>query len=248
MVRRSVPVAVACALFFLMLLVTAPARLASWLVPAEQVYLGGLDGTIREGRAATAAVAVPGGWLRLGRLHWHLSEWSLLMLSPRLQFESQWGQQRLKGLLSVAPTGTLKLHQLDSRFAAELVRQLLPVQLRGEFSLLANNVVIRNGAPEAGRGRLLWQRGLWLGNSSSQALGDYLLEFTIDGPMQARGKVSTLQGPVQVAGTVALSERRYAIDLSLRSESGFGPELGSALQLMAAPVENGYQLSFSAEF
>ncbi len=245
--NRIVLPAAAAGLLLLVLLVTAPARLIAYFVPANQVYMSGYSGSIWSGAATSAAVNLGNGWLQLGSVEWQLSPWSLLVLSPRIELEGEWGSQRLQMDASVSAFGSMRLRSVDTSFSASLVKQWLPIQLLGDLNVLVNDMQLENREPVSGSGRLVWQRAYWIGNSGGQALGDYVLEYTVTGPMQVAGQISTLSGPVEVSGEVTLNGRSYAVDVLLTSESGFNAEIGSALQLMAAPVGNGYQLKFSSE-
>ncbi len=234
--------------FLTILLVTAPARLLNIFLPSDQVRLQAYNGTLWQGSAGSASLAVAGGWLQLGALEWKLSPWSLLLLSPRIQFESRWGRQRVVADVQISPTGNLQLRDSSLSFSAALVKQWLPVALAGTLELLLVEMEIGDGMPVAGQGRLVWRDALWIGNRGRQALGDYVLEFNVEGERQVRGTVTTLSGPVQVEGSFEVQGRSYSVDTTLRAEQGFDPELASALQLLAAPVDGGYQLTFSSEF
>ena len=235
-------------IFLVVLLVTAPARLLDVFLPADQLSLQGYSGTLWQGRVSSASLAVAGGRLQLGELEWKLSPLSLLLLSPRIQFESRWGRQMVEADVRISAGGNLQLRDTSVSFSAALVKQWLPVALAGTVELLLVDMEVREAMPVAGQGRLVWRDALWIGNRSRQALGDYVLEFTVEAGQQVRGTVTTLAGPVQVEGSFEVQGRSYSVDATLSAEQGFDPELGSALQLLAAPVDGGYQLTFSSEF
>lgn len=242
------PLAAFSGVFLVILLVTAPARLLDIFLPAGQLNLQGYQGTLWRGHASSSSLAVAGGWLQLGELEWKLSPLSLLILSPRVQIESRWGRQTVVADLQISPTGNLQLRDSSLSFSAALVKQWLPVALSGTLELLLVEMQVRDGMPVAGQGRLVWRDALWIGNRGSQALGDYVLEFTVEAEQRVRGTVITLSGPVQVEGSFEVEGRSYSVDATLSAEQGFDPELGSALELLAAPVDGGYQLTFSSEF
>ena len=52
----------------------------------------------------------------------------------------------------------------------------------------------------------------------------------------------------RVEGSFDVQGRSYSVDVRLSTEGDFDPELANALQLLAAPVDGGYQLTFSSEF
>jgi general secretion pathway protein N len=235
-------------LFLLILLITAPARLLAYWLPGQQFQIQGLAGSLWRGRAASAAIALPGGWLQLGEVKWQLSPWSLLLLSADMELEAEWGQQRLDTGLSLSLAGDIELRETSASFSARLVQQWLPVQLDGQVQLQIPAMEIREGEVLSGAGQLVWQRASWTGISGSQALGDYVVEFEVPATQQLTGSISTLSGPVQANGEISLQGREYSVDVRLESERGFNSEIASALQLLAAPLEHGYHLKFSSEF
>ena len=242
------PAAVCGGLLLLILLVTVPARLLAFVLPADRIHLSGYSGTLWNGAAAQAALSIGPDWISLGSIQWSLSPLSLLMLSPRIELHSEWGRQRLEMDMRVSPGGALRVYRLDSRFPASLVRQWLPVQLRGDISLSVQDLALAGKTLKSGSGKLTWQRAYWIGNNSGQNLGDYLLEFRVGESGRLTAEISTLGGPVQAAGTLSVQGRSYSVDVRLGSREGFGMEIGSALQLMAAPVDDGYHLKFESKF
>jgi hypothetical protein len=235
-------------LLLLILVVIAPARLAAWVLPAQFVQFQGYSGSLWRGSTATAMVALEGGWMQLGQLRWKLSPLSLLILSPRLKLDSEWGQQRIAADLSVSPGGSLRVRESSATFSAGLIQQFLPVQLSGSLELLLQSLEIEESWPAEGSGRLVWRRAIWRGNRGSQVLGDYVLEFEVPEPRQMRGEITTLSGPISAEGSFLVNGREYSVDVRLTSEQSIDSELASALELMAAPVDGGYHLKFSSEF
>ena len=241
MARWQVAV-VTAVLFLCILLATAPARLLGYMLPSQQLLLQGYRGSLWHGSADSAALAVSGGYLQLGRLQWDVSPWSLVLMSARAELEARWGGQTLVADVSISPNGNLRLRGASVNFPARLVRQWLPVQLRGTFNLLTEDLSFQDLWPDAGSGRLVWQGARWIGNTSRQKLGDYVLEFEVREARQLEGVISTLSGPIRVQGKVTLSQQQYSVNLDLSSEKGISAELGSALQLIAEPTNSGYRI------
>ncbi|MGY8858584.1 MAG: type II secretion system protein N, partial [Pseudomonadales bacterium] len=86
-------------LFFVSLVMSAPARLLSHVIPGEQLLLRGLAGTVWEGSASSVLVRLPQGYLQLGAVQWSLQAASLLLLAPHLTVSSEWGNQKFAGEL-----------------------------------------------------------------------------------------------------------------------------------------------------
>lgn len=234
-------------LFLLVLVARAPAHLVGYLVPAESVRLSGYSGTLWEGVAASSAVSTGAGWMQLGRLQWSLSQLYLLLLSPTAELDSRWGQQRLNAHVRLYPSGDIRVRALEGSFSAGLIKQWLPVNLRGDINVTLADLELGDGLPQSGSGRLVWRRAAWRGNLGSQPLGDYVLQFEVTGSQAIQGRVSTLAGPIEVEGGLELNGRSYAVDARLTSDQALDQELVQALQLMAAPVEGGFHLKFESE-
>ncbi len=235
-------------LFLLVLLLTAPARLAGYLVPEDQVRLSGFSGTIWDGVASNAAVATPEGWLQLGRTRWSLSELYLLALMPTMDIETEWGQQRIYANVRVYPSGDILLRGVRMTISASLIKQFMPVNLRGVLSLESPRLKFVEGAPAEGRGKLVWRQAFWRGVRGSQPLGDYQLNFQVTAPAAGEAQVRTLSGPIRIEGGLEVNGREYAVDANLSSKQPIDEELSRALQLMAEPVDGGYRLKFNSEF
>ncbi len=142
-------------LFLFVLVMTAPARLVGYLVPEDQLRLSGFSGTIWEGTAGNAAIATPEGWVQLGRTRWSLSQIYLLALMPTVEIQSEWGQQQVRANIRVYPSGDILLRGVRTSFSASLVKQFMPVNLRGTLTLESPLLKIADGVPAEGRGKLV---------------------------------------------------------------------------------------------
>lgn len=198
--------------------------------------------------ASNVAVATPGGWVQLGRTRWSLSQLYLLALMPTLDIESEWGQQRLQANIRLYPSGDVLVRGLRTSFSAGLIKQFMPVNLRGTLTLESPQLKIASGVPTEGRGKLVWRQAFWRGVRGSQPLGDYELNFQIPAPAIGSAQVKTLAGPIRIEGGLEVKGREYSVDASLTSDEVIDVELSSALELMAAPVDGGYRLKFNSEF
>jgi general secretion pathway protein N len=240
----------ALALFGLTLIfvvITAPARLLAFVLPAPQVLVQGLQGSVWSGRASSLAIAAPGGYIELGQTQWSLSPWSLLWLSPALEFESRWGRQSIEGHLSLPLLQSISLTDTAIAFDASLVKQWLPIQVDGMLSLQLESLELEDALLQSGSGRLVWQKARWYGSRGAQPLGDYVAEIEVTDVQQLQANLSTLAGPIEVNGKASLLGSSYTIDARLTSESPFHPELATPLGLMAAPIDNGFHLNFTSE-
>lgn len=246
---RRLYIGLAAALIMLVLLVAqAPARLLPRFVPTDTLSLHGVSGTLWRGDAARASVAVAGGQLQLGSLNWRLSAWSLLFLSPRLEVHSAWGNQHLDGMLTYGGEGDLALSNVDASLPAALVRQFVPLELSGSFSVLAKRIVLRGGVPYAADGRLVWEYAGWISPQGPRRLGQYALDVSQPDGEELVGEVTTLDGDLRAEGRVLLSQRNYDINVLLSGSGLQDPPLQQALQLVASPEGGNYRVQLQGAF
>jgi hypothetical protein len=250
-------------LFLLALLVSftfsAPARLLPYLIDSQMLQLSGVAGTVQDGRAARARVQTPGGYLHLGELRWTLAPWSLLSFAPSVKVDSLWGDQRGSLELRLSKDG-LALRRVDINVDAGLLKQVLPVELKGRLGMLFDDLLLSPTRVLRADGRLVWQGAAWESPTGLRVLGNYAATFTTSGTapgttpgttptdQQITASIVTLSGPVVAEGTASLNQQRYAVDLLIQSSAqGFDPELAQALSLIASPAENGYRLRLDGE-
>ena len=234
--------AIAAVVFIALLLALAPDRLLGFLLPPGQVALSGYSGSLWRGSASRALVATPAGWLHLGRLHWQLRPWSLVLFAPRLAIDSAWGSQFLRGDLIVRGGEAVGLRDVELGIDAALLQQLAPVALDGTLRADIERLEISAGEPRETLARAVWQGAAWQAPAGRKLLGDYAMELRQPLGEPLVGTVLTLAGPVTAAGTVTLDGRRYGIDLDIGSEGAMDPGLQQALSLVAQPVSTGYKL------
>ncbi|QFU75024.1 type II secretion system protein N [Halioglobus maricola] len=226
----------------LCLVVLAPARLVLLFVPAGQAELQGVSGSLWHGAASRAIVRTDAGMFHLGELEWKLKPWSLLLLAPRVELSSSWGQQHLNALLTVHGSKDIDLAALDAQVPAELVKHFLPLQLTGLVSLQAPQIEIRDGLVTGAQGRLVWQQGGWQAGGAPRSLGDYALEFNQLEDGTLAGEVITLAGELQAEGDLGLRGREYTVDVLLSGPGLADPMLEQSLQLVATPEGGNYRV------
>lgn len=237
----------AAAVFLVLFVALAPARLLGFLVPADQLTLSGYTGTLWRGSASRATVAMPGGWMHLGRVQWQLRPWSLLLLSPRVNVDARWGSQLARGDVIVRGGEAFGFRAFEVLVDAALIRQLAPLALDGMLRAEFEHLEIDAGSPLSASGRAVWQGAAWLSPAGRKLLGDYALTLEQADGQALAGEVITLAGPVTAAGRVELDGRAFAIDLDIGSEGAMDPGLQQALSLMAQPVSSGYKLVLNGE-
>jgi len=232
----------------LSLIVNAPARLLGLVVPSEQVLLQGLAGTLWQGSASRCLLQLPQGYLHLGAVRWSLHPLSLVRFAPRLTLSSEWGEQVVGGDVVLRGASGVDLMDFEARASADLVRQFAPLAVDGRISAQLGHLLLRDGLPYAGEGRLVWENGGFQSPQGRVALGTYALDFLQEAGGPLRGQVLTLAGNLEAQGDVELRGRAYSIDLLLGGAATRDAQLKDALALMAAPEGDGYRISLDGEF
>jgi hypothetical protein len=235
-------------LLLVSLVLFAPARLVGLVLPAEQIAMQGFSGTLWHGSASRCLVRTGSGLLHLGAVSWSLKPFSLLTFSPRLTLDARWGRQRVSGAVVLRGDRDVDLHDFEATVAADLLRQVAPVALGGNISAGFTRLVVRDGMPVGGEGRLVWQDGTWSSPTGQLTLGSYAVEFVDAGSGQLRGDVITLAGPVEAAGEVELDGQAYRVDVLVGGKRALDPRIGQALALIASPENGGFRLQLDGDF
>lgn len=235
-------------LFSILILVSVPARLLYLFVPADQLLLQGLSGTVWRGIASSVQLRLPQGFFQLGEVQWSLRPLSLITLSPRVKIESNWGSQLLTGEVALRGARSLDVDELELQFNAAILTQFAPVALDGVFRLQLAEFKLRDGLPYSAEGKLVWQGAAWRSPQGLVPLGTYAMDFKQLPGEVLRGDVVTLTGPLQATGFAELEGRQYTVDVLMGSEEGLDPQLQQMLSLIAAPEGADYRVGVDGDF
>lgn len=230
------------------LVVSAPARLLSRVVPGDQLLLRGLSGTVWRGSASSMLLRLPQGYLQLGAVRWSLQPLSLMLLAPRVSLHSEWGNQIFTGELVLRGQRDLDLLDLEAQVSAGLLAHFAPVALDGLFTLQLAQLQLRDGLPYSGEGRLVWQNAGWQSPRGLVALGTYALDFKQPPGAALDGQVLTLSGPLQANGSGQLRERHYQVDILLGSDDELDEQLRNMLSLIAVPEGDDFRIGVTGDF
>ncbi len=241
--------AASLALFlFVLLLVSVPARLLNYVVPADQLMMSGLSGTIWDGHASAVRLRLPQGYWHLGSVSWTLEPFSLLLFAPRINVRSDWGNQTFSADLLLRGKNDLEIYDFEGQIAAGVLRHFAPVALDGLFKVQLSQLRLSNGLPVNTLGRLVWQDGAWQSPRGLVPLGSYALDLEqLDGE-PLLGEVVTLAGPLEASGGVMLDDRRYSLNILMRSEDELETQMQEMLGLIATPEGEKYRISIDGNF
>lgn len=240
--RRSGLLAIALVWVFF-LIAQLPAQVLVPLLPPS-LQLGGISGSVWNGRAARVDLEWQSKVLRVGQVQWRLKPWSLLLLAPELDIRTQWGAQTLAATAALSVTGDVSVSNLSARVDTAWLRQWIPLYIGGWLELEAEQLRFHQQALVAAEGRLLWRDGVWAANAGDVALGSFVLDLhSNDGGIV--GEVITVSGALQAEGSVALSPDTYQVALTLTGPALAQSGLREALQVFATPSAEGFDIVLS---
>lgn len=235
-------------LFLVLLVASAPARLLTRVVPPNLALLQGVSGTVWQGSASSVQLRLPQGYFQLGSTSWSLRPLSLLLLSPRVSLNSQWGSQVVSADVVLRGRRDLEIIDLDLQFVADTLRHFAPVAVDGMFSLQVTGMELRDGLPHSAQGRLVWQSAAWQSPKGPVPLGSYALDFQQAPGEALLGEVITINGPLQANGQAELDGRAYSVDVLMGSDEMMESQLEQMLSLISAPEGDDYRVVVSGDF
>lgn len=201
--RRLIYVGIASYLLFLVHALPA-SFLTRYILPSlsasRMVQLQGVSGSIWQGKAANARVSN----FNLGKLHWDLHSWGLLL--GKLKLSLVFGQGDVQGNADVSAGmgGVVSANDVNLQFPAENLMPLLygyPISISGMLRGNLKQVAIERGRVLQAQGRIVWQDAA-IRAPQNLEIGDYLI--TVE-PINLGSKIVIKdqgQGPVRAEITV----------------------------------------------
>jgi len=219
--------------FLLLALITLPASaVLSYLSPAG-LTLGGVSGSIWNGRAQ----AVRAGNLHLGSVEWDLD--LLTLLTGRLGADVKVARTDgfIQSTVTAAPSGALTFRNLNASLPlGTLPANVAPGGWTGTLNLKLPQLSLENGWPVAATGAV--ELTDLLGPARRPvALGSYKITFPAEGAAAAgdslTGALSDLGGPFAVNGTVQLKkERSYLVQGMIATRPGAPHDMSRSLEIL----------------
>jgi general secretion pathway protein N len=221
---------------------TVPARFVAAMVQSEtqgRMRMSDASGTLWRG-SAKAVVGSPGGTLALDRLDWRFLPGRIA--AGRIAFEMKAGSPGLEAGGEVGKSfSAWEVRDFDARGNVSLLAAVLPwiAAWRPDGTALASSPSFSwNGREARGELRIEW-RGAGLSLASVRPLGTYRAEVRAEGG-PARMKVTTVDGPLRVAGQGTLTlPSRFEFSGEARAEGADAKSLESLLDLMGVRRADG---------
>lgn len=192
---------IGAATLLLGLVVMFPARVAyHWFVP-DEVRLSDIDGTIWNGRAATADIS----GLYLSDLRWSFRPLSLFRARLAYTLTADPAGGFLEADAAASFLGTVYIDTLNAALPLAALQGAVRIDdVAGDLSLQLSDIRIENGLPRQAVGRIAIAN-LVVRALATAPLGDFEADIqTTDGDII--GSVSDVRGMLKVAGTVTLDE------------------------------------------
>lgn len=240
--RLGTIIAVA-ALFPALLLATAPASLAAWLVQRNfgpNVVLEQAEGGLWAGRAKALHVMLSGHPVAIRNLTWRV-RWAAL-LKGEIALVLAYGADGSSSAGTVfLGWGRAGIENAEAVLPAQLLPALIPLMRNafsgGELTLRSNKLVLREGE-SSGAAELVWAN---VGSALSPVnpLGDYRFQVTGD-KRRVLIRAETLKGALNFAGNGEWSmQEGLRFDGSASAEPSRRAELEPVLNLFGAEGRNG---------
>jgi len=210
------------ALYFVYLVASrAPAEIAAAVMhkAIPDLWLTGVQGSVWRGTAKGAQLDLKHSTLGLGELHWRLSPWSLLLLSPCMDIEANNGGQLISGKVCRGIAGTTRLSNINIEAPITPLSEYIGMPVSGFGSLQIAEARLDGSSVEKLDARLSWQEGSLNPGEGWIAVGTYaasLLEnsdggisaqvFDIDAPLKVQMVANWTPVRWQLNGAVTLGE------------------------------------------
>jgi general secretion pathway protein N len=206
-----------------------------WFVPPP-VALNGIQGTVWSGSAASGTI----GGLPVQDVRWHVRPWTLLIGRVGANVEARLADGFLNTGLT-ASTSRVQFNDVRGGTSLATLAPMLPVRgMRGQASVALASLEIENGWPAHILGELKLAAleiapFVSNGNSNLVPLGDYTVTFGEAPARSITARFVDNGGPLEVAGTLAVSPaREYTFDALIKPRAGAPQQLVDGLNVMTA--------------
>lgn len=238
MTRRAWQVAAsAAALYLIVLLWTLPAAVVlPRLVTGTPAALGGIEGTLWRGSAATLVV----DGFPVYALRWRVEPRGLLRARLQAQVEGRLDEGFIRGRVGYSPVGG-RLQVENAQGATRLARLAGPAGFTGadgNLSLQLELLVLEAGWPTRLSGRL-GVGGLSIQELARQPLGDFEASFRLDGE-EIVADLADIAGMLELQAQLKLTrELRWDLQGEVAPRADAPAGLREAISMLGPPDDRG---------
>ncbi|GEM_PF-2940162 len=237
---RKLYIATAVITLLLGLIVQMPARLAWQWWGSPGVVLTSPQGTVFDGQARYLGMQS----LLLENLHWDAHFWPMLTLRMRYALTAEIDKYPVKTQLTLAPTGSIHLADLQGGLPLAAVAPLmrLPVMpLDGLLAVDMSSAKARGQTLREATGMIEIRNAEWLLMKPNLPLGNLRAEVSTQDDVITAELSST--GDLQIQGQARLHEDgSYEADIRLRGRPEAGQRLDNLLKTLGRPVDGWYRI------
>lgn len=235
----------AIALYFLFLIISAPAWLIVWALPKFAPFPISVQesrGSLWRGEFDGANVALPTGQnLRFDTLKWQLKPWNLLRAELAAGVDISGPQLQGKGVIAKGVFGGIKLRDMTASAPASLLPMAVPALAiwspAGTLDFSAANFSYA-GTMSDGKANITWRQAS-LALSQVKPLGEYTLAVDAkDGALNYQ--LTTVSGALQLEGKGRWATNGAPTFLgSARPQPNYAAQLADLLRLLGNPDPSG---------
>ena len=241
-------------LYFLFLLVTAPAWIIPWALPKltnVPIVIQDSRGSLWRGEFSGVSVPLPTGpTLQLDRVQWQLKPLNLIRAELAAQVEVSGTMVQAQGSVAKGVLGGIKLRDFSATAPASVLSIAMPAldiwKPGGTINLKTADFSYA-GINSTGKAGAVWQNAS-LALSAVKPLGEY--NFAVDAKDGALDyQLNTVSGALQLEGKGRWAEKNPPSFLgSARAQANYAAQLADLLRLFG-PVDNSgvVQLSYSPQ-
>lgn len=238
-------------LIILLLLLLVVAGVVAWTLPAEvalrylkpdlgPLQLGGVSGTVWQGRAASvSAFGTP-----LGALDWTVARSPVLLRVVEAKLALQGGALEANGELRRDPDGSVLVRNLDFRMPAELAAPALDIpslKLLGRIEGRVDDARLAGGWVSGARGTAHWRDAAVSGEAEAR-LGELSAEFASQPDGSIAGTVKDNgSSNLEVAGQFVIQTGQFNATARLAARNN-DTQIQEALRYIGEPQPDGSSL------
>lgn len=240
---KLVIVALLIVYFLFLVVAKTPASFAAWAVhkAVPNLWLTSVQGTLWEGRAGAAQADMVGNIIPLGQVNWQLSPTSLLMLKPCLTFDTASTSQMMSGSVCQSLFGTTTVRDLNVDMPIAVIKDLLPIEARGQLSVSILSANITNQRVNSMDARFSWQNAAIALEDFRMKLGAFGGQAQHSGDGGIDAKIFDISGPftLDLSASWHPGETIWKIEALVTPKDSAPPEAIQGLQLFGEEVETG---------